>query len=841
MKGDRSRKAGMKAVIMAGGQGTRLRPLTSNQPKPMLPVVNLPMMEHIVKLLTGHGFEDMVVTLQFLPTFISNYFGDGGDWGASIHYSTENMPLGTAGSVKYGSTYVDDTFLVISGDALTDIDLDRVVEYHRSKKALATLTLIRVENPLEFGIVVTDADGRIERFLEKPSWAQVFSDTINTGIYVLEPEVLDFIPEGQSFDFSKDLFPLLLERGFPLYGYVAEGYWCDIGNFEQYMRAHKDILDHGIDIDPPGFRMAENVWVGEGVEIEEGAELRGPVILGDHCKVEKGALIREYSVLGHNVVVKRDSFVHRAVIYDNSYVGTGCHLRGCMVGKNCDLKDNVRLEEGVVVGDECLVGDNVLVNHDVKIYPFKTIEAGATVNTSIIWESKGLRTLFGKKAVSGIMNIDVTPEHAMRISMAYGSNLPMGSTVVTSRDASRSSRTIKRAVITGLNAAGVNVADLETSPAPVNRYAIGAERAVGGVDVRISAFDPQSIDIRFFDDEGIDISEARQRDIEKVFYQANFRRAFVDEIGAIVFPPRVLEMYSKSLLSELELARLRDRRFRVVVDYAFGSASLIMPSIFGNMGCDVLSLNSYTDEKRVTLDPEELSSCLRNLSNLVKTSEADLGVLIDNAAERIYLLDEKGRRILPQSALILFVKVLCEKGKRGSIAVPVSVSSLVDRIALGCGNQVIRTKVSRSELMKASLGEDVFFAGAGGGGYIIPSFLPTYDAMASTAILLDALCISDKSLSSHVDELPEVHVLSEEIPASWEQKGLIMRRLVEEMQDYSLELIDGVKAIFDDEAWILILPDPDEPTLHLICEADEDDRSARIIREFSDRIMGILM
>ncbi|MBC7230118.1 MAG: NTP transferase domain-containing protein [Actinobacteria bacterium] len=830
----------MKAVIMAGGQGTRLRPLTSNQPKPMLPVVNRPMMEHIVNLLRRCGFSEAVVTLQFLPTLISNYFGDGEEWGVAMRYSTESTPLGTAGSVKNSSAFLDDTFVVISGDALTDIDLNRAVEFHRRVGAAATLTLIRVENPLEFGIVVTDPEGRIERFLEKPNWGQVFSDTINTGIYVLEPEVLDLIPEGQPFDFSKDLFPRLLEKGFPLYGYVADGYWCDIGNFEQYIAAHRDILDRRVNIDPPGFRVAENIWVGEGVDIEEGAEIRGPAVLGDHCKVERGAVVREYSVLGHNVAVKGESFVHRAIIYDNSYVGNGCHLRGCVVGKNCDLKGNVRLEEGVVIGDECLIGENVLVNHDVKIYPFKTVEAGATVNTSIIWESKGLRTLFGKRAVSGIMNIDITPEQALRIAMAYGSGLPMGTTVVTSRDASRSARTIKRAVITGLNSAGINVSDLEISPSPVNRFAIKAERAVGGVDVRISAFDPQSIEIRFFDEEGIDISEGKQRDIEKVFYQANFRRAFVDEIGAIIFPPRVLEMYANSLLAQVDLESLRRRRFRLVVDYAYGSCSAVLPSILGRMGCDVLGLNAFTDEKKVTLSQEELSSSLRNLSQLVKTSEAELGIMLDNAGERLYLLDGRGRQVPPQSTLLLFVKLLSETGRKGKIAVPVSMTSRVEDIAEAYGNEVVRTKVSRSELMRASLDGGVVFAGAGSGGFIFPSFLPTYDAMASTAILLDRLCAYGRPLSELVDELPPVHLLSEEIPASWDQKGMIMRRLVEDEGDGGrLELVDGVKVNLDGGAWILILPDPDEPSLHLICEAEDDTRAARIIGEYVKRIMDM--
>ncbi len=830
----------MKAVVMAGGQGTRLRPLTSNKPKPMLPVVNRPMMEHIVELLSGKGFRELVVTLQFLPTLITNYFGDGSEWGVQMTYVIEDTPLGTAGSVKNCQRFLDDTFLVISGDALTDIDLEGLVRFHREKKAMATLALIRVENPLEFGIVVTDQEGRIERFLEKPNWGQVFSDTVNTGIYVLDPSILEHVPEGSPFDFSKDLFPLLLEKGYPLYGYVANGYWCDIGNFEQYVRAHKDILEGRTGIKPPGFRVSEDVWVGEGAEVEEGAVIRGPVVIGRNCKIEKGSVIREYTVLGDNVVVKKDSFIHRAIVYENAYVGPSSHLRGCVVGKNCDLKGNVRLEEGVVVGDECLIGENVLVNHDVKIYPFKVVENGATVNTSIIWESKGLRTLFGKRAISGIMNVDITPEQALRIAMAYGSTLPMGSTVITSRDASRAARTIKRAIITGLNSTGVNVADLEISPSPVNRFAIVAERAVGGVDVRISAFDPQSIEIRIFDEKGIDLSESGQRDIEKVFHQSSFRRAFADEIGAIIFPPRVLEMYTAQLLSRLDVERIRSRRFRVVVDYAYGSASMIMPYVFGQLGCDTLSLNNFTNERKVSLSQEELNQSLRRLSELVKSSRSRLGLLMDNAAERIYLVDDRGRVVPPQTALLLFIALLGEAGEKGGIAVPVSVTSRVEELAQRYGLEVKRTKVSRSELMRASMEDGILFGGAGGGGYIFPSFLPTYDAMASSAFLLHYLSATDKSLSQMMGDLPPIHLLSEEIPASFEQKGTIMRRLMETLEGERLELVDGIKALLDGGEWVLVLPDPDEPVLHLICESSNEERAGRLIRDFSSRIMEII-
>ena len=233
----------MKAVIMAGGEGTRLRPLTSNQPKPMMPVSNRPMMEHVVELLKRHGFDDIVVTVAFQANAIRTYFGNGSEFGVRMVYATEENPLGTAGSVRNAMDELQEPFLVISGDVLTDIDLAAVVDFHRERKGLATIALKAMENPLEFGIVITREDGTIERFLEKPSWGQVFSDTINTGIYVLEPEIFDHIEPGKPVDFSADVFPRLLDDGMPLFGYVAEGYWEDVGTLDAYIKAHQDVLD----------------------------------------------------------------------------------------------------------------------------------------------------------------------------------------------------------------------------------------------------------------------------------------------------------------------------------------------------------------------------------------------------------------------------------------------------------------------------------------------------------------------------------------------------------------------------------------------------------------------
>ncbi len=261
---------------MAGGEGTRLRPLTSNQPKPMMPMANRPLMEHVVRRLALHGIDDIVVTVAFLASHIRNYFGDGSELGVSMRYATEETPLGTAGSVRNAAAELDDTFMVISGDVLSDIDLDAVIKAHRSSGALATIALRRVENPVDFGIVITNAEGWVERFLEKPTWGQVFSDTINTGIYVLEPQILDLIPEHESVDFSEMVFPAALQRGMAIQGLVVDGYWEDVGTIDAYHRAHRDVLDERVAVDIPGFRLGDGIWLGEGADVDPAAEITGP-------------------------------------------------------------------------------------------------------------------------------------------------------------------------------------------------------------------------------------------------------------------------------------------------------------------------------------------------------------------------------------------------------------------------------------------------------------------------------------------------------------------------------------------------------------------------------------
>jgi mannose-1-phosphate guanylyltransferase/phosphomannomutase len=827
----------VKAVIMAGGEGTRLRPLTSNQPKPMMPLANRPMMEHIVRLLKEHGFDDIVVTLAFVPQAIRTYFGDGSEFGVRMVYATEETPLGTAGSVRNAMDELDEPFLVISGDVLTDIDLSEIVHFHRQRDALATIALKAMENPLEFGIVITGADGKVERFLEKPGWGQVFSDTINTGIYMLEPEIFDFIAEGEPVDFSADVFPRLLEQRKPLFGAVAEGYWEDVGTLDAYIRAHHDVLDGKVEVDVPGFRLGDGVWVGESSEIDPDATIEGPILIGDYCRVEAGAHLREYTVLGSNVMVRSDAYVQRAVVHDNAYISQGVRLRGCVIGRSSDLRNGARCEEGVVVGDNCFVGEHAVINPNVKVYPFKTVEPGAIVNSSIVWESRGARALFGRDGIAGLANVDVTPELAVQVAMAYATTLKKGSTVTTSRDSSRAARALKRAVMAGLNAAGVNADDLEVAPIPVTRFQVRSERAQGGISVRLAPGDPQSVVIRFFDANGADVDEGVQRKIERFYHRQDFRRAFAADIGDILFPPHALEFYTAALMRTVDVEQISAAGFKVVLDYAYGSTSFVMPNVLSKLGADVLTVNPYASTARAAAFEPAVHT--RHVADLVRTSGAHLGAVLDPDGEHIWLVDDEGHVLNHDEALLALVTLVAHDTENARIALPVSVSRAAERIAQDAGAAIVWTKLSTSSLMEVAASGGITLAASQEGGYIFPDFLPAYDATAALVKTLELLARTGIRLSKVVAELPRVHVAHETVVTPWEQKGMVMRTLVERVADRELVLVDGVK-VMHDAGWALVLPDPEEPLTHVWAEGASDAEARSLAQEYARRIRQLL-
>ena len=820
---------------MAGGEGTRLRPMTANQPKPMLPVANRPIMEHVLRLLRRHGFDQTVVTVQFLAAQVRNYFGDGEDFGMSLQYATEEMPLGTAGSVKNAEDALrDEPFLVISGDALTDMDLSAMVRYHKENGALVTVGLARVPNPLEFGIVITGEDGRIQRFLEKPTWGQVFSDTVNTGVYVMEPEVLAQVPPGESVDWSGDVFPRLLSKGAPLFGYVSDSYWEDVGTHESYLKAQADVLARRVQTDIAGFEVSPGVWIAEGAEVDPDAVLTGPLCIGDYAKIEAGAHLREYTVIGSNVVVKEGAFLHRAVVHNNVYIGQGVTLRGAVIGKNTDVMRLARIEEGAIIGDECVIEPEAYVSAGVKVYPFKTIEAGAVVNTSVIWESRGQRTLFTKRGVSGLVNVEVTPELAVRLASAYATTLRKGSTVTTSRDVSRAARTLKRAIQGALNASAINVVDLEAQPLPVARFETARGNYSGGIAVRTTPGDPQSVDIIFLDERGAELSQAAQRKLERVFSRQEFRRAFPGEIAELSYPQRVVESYSHELVRSVDMHGVREANLKVVADCAGGTASLVLPSMLGRIGVDVLTLNNKLDEVTPTQTVAQQRAGMNRLAEVVSSFRASFGVRFDPVGERIQLVDEKGELVSEERALLAVLDLVAAERKTGRVALPVTTTRVAEQVCRFHGVQVTWTPTSMDALTAAAAsGDDVIFAADGRGGFVVPEFARTVDGIAAFAWLLGLVARTRLTLSQIDARIPVAHLLRRSMPTPWTAKGSVMRTVVEAAGDREIDTTDGVRVIERDRGWVLVIPDTSEAITHLWAEGTDADTAQLLLDEWA--------
>lgn len=353
----------MQAVILAGGKGTRLHPLTTNIPKPMVPFFDRPVMEHCVKLLAKHGVKDIIVTVSYLAKDIMHYFGDGSRWGVKIRYSVESEPLGTAGGVKLVQNMINDTFIVVSGDAITDFDLSNAIEKHKSASAIASLILYEVEDPSQFGLVECTGDGKITRFLEKPKSTEIFTNTVNTGIYIMEPQVLSSIPYNEVHDFARDLFPRLMNNSEPLYGFSLDGYWCDVGNLLQYRNAHFDALHGRVKLDLPAVHVGEGIWLGEGAYIHPSVQLSSPVYLGSGVSVRRNAVLGEHSVIGADTLVDEGAWIERSVIGKRSFIGRETHISDCIIGNGY----TVMASENIY--DQTLVQS---ASESVPVYPSAT-------------------------------------------------------------------------------------------------------------------------------------------------------------------------------------------------------------------------------------------------------------------------------------------------------------------------------------------------------------------------------------------------------------------------------------------------------------------------------------
>jgi mannose-1-phosphate guanylyltransferase/phosphomannomutase len=831
----------MKAVLMAGGFGTRIQPLTINMPKPMIPLANQPIMLHIIELLKKNGIDELVLLLYHQPEIIKNFFGDGSEFGVRITYVTPLEDFGTAGAVKAAAKYLDERFLIISGDLLTDFDLSRVLAFHEEKGAKATITLTSVKDPLQFGVVITDKEGRITKFLEKPGWGEVFSDTINTGIYVLEPEVLEMIPEGENRDWSKDVFPAMLAENAPLFGCNLSGYWADIGNTDAYLEACHDICRSRVTV-----QIKEKSVKKEGREVYLGGEalvaagdfshLEGMVVLGDNSHVLGQASLKN-CIVGRNCVIEDGAELEDAVLWDNVYLRKGCRIKGAVLGHNVRVGQGVSIEEGAIIGDETTIGDEAYIKKDVKVWPRKVIEAGSIVTTNLIWGEKWRKTLFEGAQVRGLTNVELTPEFTAKLGAAYASTLPKDAFVLAGRDAIRASRMLKRAFVGGLLSAGVNVRDIKMVSLPVMRYKLTTFGEVGGVHFRQSPEDPAATEIVFFDADGVEISSSMAKGIERVYYKENFRRVHYAEPGGISEIPRIYDYYREGFLRALDGNALRGARPKVVVDLNHSPAGNLLPELLTELGCEVIELNSHVHENGPGGTPEQESRSMDQLSRIVGTLGATAGFWLGPSGERVKLVDETGEVLSDIEALVVLTALVCRGERRGSLVLPVPAPLAADDLARQFGLTVQRTKTDGRSLVEAAQNPQVQLAGTMDGRFAFPSFQPNFDALFTAAKTLELLARTGQTLGGLRQSIPRRAYRHLQIPCSWELKGGIMRKMSEDSVDLEASFTDGVKVQIGGD-WVLVLPDQHRPVAHIVAESKDEQRADKLVETYRRKVEG---
>jgi mannose-1-phosphate guanylyltransferase/phosphomannomutase len=808
----------------------------------MIKVIGKPVIEHVVDLLKSHNIKDLNFTLHYLPELIQEYFGDGSNFDVKISYEIEESPLGTAGSVKNIEDKLDETFVVISGDLLTDMNLSQIINFHKKKGALVTIALTRVSNPLQYGITMVNDDNRVTRFLEKPSWGEVFTDTVNAGVYVVEPEVLKYIQAGKEVDFSKNVFPVLLEKNEPVYGYPTHSYWCDIGNIQQYLQANYDALTHVVKLKISVKEVEENVWIGEGSELSKAVNVKKPLFVGKNCSIKSGSNVGEFSVICDGVTIDERTTIKRSILLDKAIVGTGSELLGCVVGERCNIGAYSTIYDSAIIGDDCRLGKRCTIKSGVRMWPDKIVDVGSTVNMDLRWGIKWMKDLFSEWGITGLANIEITPEIAVKLGASLGTFFGAHSRktkVAISRDPHKSSRMIKWALISGLMSAGVDVCNLRITPGPVVRFFTKNSEIDAGISINVPQVDPRAVNIQIFDSHGVNLDRISEKKIQEIFFKEDMRKVFYDEVGVLIYPTGFEEDYCKAVSNYIDSSIIKERKPRVIVDCSNGSGSLLIPYLLNLLGCEVISINTRIDEFIGPKSFENLSDSLSEISGLVKAWHADIGMLFDSDADRVMFVDEVGNVISGDITLAGMVKEILRERNKGTIVVSVTASRAVDVVAQKYGGTIIRSKLGAYPLVRTIQLEKAIFGGEESGAFILPEFHFGYDGIITAVKMLEIMCKRNVRISEIMSEVPVFAKAQEIIDCPFKFRGMIMRTLIEESRDHHIDTMEGIK-IFHEGDWVAIIPSSDEPVMKLYAEADTYEKARMLIAEYAMRIRELL-
>ena len=827
----------MKAVVMAGGFGTRIQPLTNSRPKPMLPIMNKPMMEHTMMTLKDLGITEFIVLLYFKPETIKDHFGDGSDFGIKITYVVPDDDYGTAGAVKLAQEYIgDDNFIIISGDLVTDFDFQKIFDYHAEKKSKLTITLTSVDNPLEFGVVIADEEGKIEKFLEKPSWGEVFSDTINTGIYIIEPEILEYIPKNENYDFGKDLFPKLMREGIDLMAGYSEGYWRDVGNPESYRDVYDDILTGKVkfNIDGETTPFPDGVlYSDETYSFDESIEIVGTVVLGKNVILKKGVKLNNV-VIGDNVTVGKESKIRNSVIWNDVDIHAKAKLDGCVICNDNVIGKNVTANAGMIMAEGCEIGQLTKIEQDVTIWPDKKIEDASIVSHSLILGNKYKNSIFVNGMVVGKSNVELSCEMATKLAEAFGAQLPVGSTVLVSRDYHKSSRMLKRAFLGGLLSAGINVIDYSDIPSAVLRCNLSAyDTYTAGVYFRQKSDDPTSTVITFYNDEALRISSDVAKKVEKSFFKEIFRRVDYSNIGEIYSSNHEKEYQAYKEGVEALLPSLKDLECRVAVDMMHGMAADVFPDILNDLGVENIIFNAHANQHRLANINALIKQSRQDMKAVVKALKLDAGFMLQPYGQRLDIMTDDGKVLGKQDALYVVLLLLNleaqTEGHKKKVFLPTWAADIV---------YFENLEIERGQYanFKAEKMKKYDLVATGEGNFAFTEFATHRDSMYASLKILEMMLRHKVKLSEMIASLPSFYYKTTKVECRQALKGKMMRMFLVDAKGKEASTLDGVKIWLDKNDWILMIPDQYSDHLNLYIQSENEEKGKAILAEYTAKI-----
>lgn len=778
----------LQAIIMAGGEGSRLRPLTCDLPKPMMPVLGWPVMRYALQLLRRNGLHEVGVTVQYLPQQIIRVFGDGAADGVALRYFHEKQPRGTAGSVRMALDDLKETFVVLSGDGLTDCDLHAAIQFHKKRGALATLVLKRVTHPLAYGVVVTDGDGRVRRFIEKPGWDEVCSDTVNTGIYILEPEVIQRVPADRAFDFGKELFPDLVAHNLPVYGFVMNGYWCDIGDQSAYVQAQVDLLNGRVNLEADVKPDARGIWRAGGAQVHPDARLEGPCYLGSNVTVGGGAQVLAGSVLGAGAVIGDKASIKRSILWPNTHVGREATLRGVVIGDGAQVGDGACAYEDAALGDGAVLGARARLDPGVKVWPCKRIETGMRVTANLVWGDLK-RPLADERGME-----PCSPESACTLAAAYAKVCGAKEIALMSGEGI-CAQALTAAALSGLMGQGVHVLDMGEGSLPMMRR---LQRMLGipaGLFVQNDRMLPAV-------ESGAWPSRTTLRSWETLAQRQDFDRAFVQ---APAMPRRLHDgglFYAGALAAACDAEAIRAMQPHVAVFVKTQAQKDLARRVLDTVGLE---------HARVSMEEPEVE-------------DWETGFLLDEEGIHLRALDRQG---IPdeEQQLLLCCQALLEQGQR-QLIVPMHAPFTLEQLAGTHKARVKRVRASVDSWMNALVEAGLL------------SQLDVYfDAMASMLALVSLLARRRTTLRGLIEQQPLVHRFWETIPCTNPDKGRVLRELAAE--ERFPDLTDGLRVDHGD-GFAMLITGTGQPDIRIFGEAQDAEFAKELCERYTGRVKEIL-